>query len=156
MAEKTELPDDFCDVLVCNSVLHNPGQNIEHVKQSLREFFRITKTGGSIFIGEMPDSNEMAGKKFGDSIASWLYWVLKTQGFTSFLARLKQCIVAVFSKEPFVISPKTMFYMPPHDFIRLLKEFKIEVKEFYKHIEIDNSGNEFESKTRWNYLCVKN
>lgn len=155
LAEKTNLPNDFCDMLVCNSVLHGSGQTIQNVMLALVEFYRIAKVGGTIFIGEMPDSNEMAGKDYGNSITSWLLWVLKNQGLKSFWTRLKQTIPALFSSESFVIAPKSMFYMPPVSFIALLKEHGIEVMEHYRHKEIDGNGNIYESETRWDYIAVK-
>ena len=155
LAEQTKLPSDYCDTLVCNSVLHGGGQTIDNVKLALTEFNRIVKTGGTIFIGEMPDSDEMAGKNYGDSITSWLLWVLKNQGFKSFLTRLKQTIPAFFNNEPFVIAPKNMFYMEPKDFIALLNHHGIEVIKHYKHKEVDGLGNECESKTRWDYIGIK-
>lgn len=155
LAEKTNVPSSYCDTLVCNSVLHGGGQTIENVKLALSEFYRITKVGGTIFIGEMPDSNEMEGRDYGNSITSWLLWVLKNQGFKSFWTRLKQTVPALFSSEPFVIAPKNMFYMPPVNFIALLAQHGIEVVEHYKHKEIDNEGNIFDSKTRWDYIAVK-
>lgn len=154
LAEKINLPSNYCDILACNGVLLLL-QNKKNVSAALMEFHRITKTGGTIFIGEMPETNEMAGKNYGDSITSWLYFVLKNQGFRSFLTRLKQTLLTLFSSEPFVISPKNHFYMPPVNFIALLAEHGIEVAEHYKHKEIDNEGNIFESKTRWDYIAVK-
>lgn len=154
LAEQTKLPSDYCDILVSNGVLLI-FQEISNIKRALTEFSRITKTGGTIFIGEMPDSDEMAGKNYGDSITSWLLWVLKNQGFKSFLTRLKQTIPAFFSNEPFVISPKNMFYMEPKDFIDLLNQHGIEVIKHYKHKEVDGLGNECESKTRWDYIGIK-
>ena len=153
-AEKTPFPSNYCDTLACNGVLLIL-QNEENVSSALTEFYRVTKPGGTIFIGEMPDSNEMEGKNYGDSITSWLLWVLKNQGFKSFLTRLKQTIPALFSNEPFVIAPKNMFYMPPPDFIALLNQHGIEVTKHYKHKEVDGLGNESDSKTRWNYIGIK-
>ena len=62
---------------------------------------------------------------------------------------------ALISKEPFVIVPKTMFFMKPTDFISLLNDYGIKIIKYYKHKEIDEQGNEYESKTRWNYICTK-
>lgn len=155
LAEHTSLPSEYCDVLVCNSVLHGGGQMLSGVKLALKEFNRVAKNGATIFTGEMPDSDEMSGKNYGDSITNWLVWVLKNQGWSSFGVALNQIIRTFLSSEPFVIAPKNMFYMAPKDFISLLDEYGFEVREFYKHREIDRLGNEYESKTRWNYIGVK-
>jgi ubiquinone/menaquinone biosynthesis C-methylase UbiE len=155
MAEKTSLPDNYCDILVCNSVLHGGGQNIENVQLSLREFYRITKPGGKIFIGEMPETNELEGKDYGSSIISWLVWVLKNEGFKSFWIRFKQTVPTFFSSEPFVIAPKNMFFMSPARFTELLNRYGVEVTEHYRHKEIDSNGIICDSKTRWNYIGIK-
>lgn len=155
LAEKTNLPDNFADVVVCNGVLLGAGQTIENTKAALTEFYRITKVGGCIFIGEMPDTNEMAGKTYNDSIVSWLYWVWKNQGAAQFWIRLKQTLTALFSNEPFIIYPKNMFFMPPNEFIALLSAHGIDVIEHYRHKEIDTTKNIYESKTRWNYIGIK-
>lgn len=155
LAERTNLPDNFCDMLVCNGVLHGSGQTIDNVKLALLEFQRITKAGGTIFIGEMPDSNELTDKNYGDSVVNWLLWVFRNQGLTSFTARLKQIMIAFFTSEPFVITPKKMFFMPPNEFILLLDSFGIKVIRFYRHKEIDLSGNISESQFRWNYIAIK-
>ena len=54
-----------------------------------------------------------------------------------------------------VIAPKNMFFSRPIVFIQLLSEFGFEVKQHYKHREIDMNGIESDSKTRWNYIAVK-
>lgn len=155
LAERTKFPNDFADVVVCNSVLHGGGQTIDNVKASLREIHRITKAGGTIFIGEVPDTDELAGRNYGDSISGWLLWVLKTQGLGQFWLRVKQTVPAFFSREPFIVAPKSMFYMPPADFVRLLEQHGIEVMEHYRHREIDPAGNVYDSTTRWDYVARK-
>lgn len=154
-AEKSNLPSNFCDMLVCNGVLHGAGQTFENVQLALDEFYRITKVGGTIFIGEMPDSNELEGKDYGDSITSWLIWVLKNQGFKAFFRSFKQTMRAIFTKEPFVITPKKMFFMHPTEFVALLKTQSIEVINCYRHKEITLDGEIYESKTRWDYIAIK-
>jgi hypothetical protein len=100
----------------------------------------------------MPDTDELAGKNYGDSITGWLLWVLKHQGFGQFWLRVRQTVPAFFSTEPFVVAPKKMFYMPPDDFIRLLGQHGIEVTEHWRHREIDAAGIAHDSRTRWNYM----
>jgi SAM-dependent methyltransferase len=122
LAEKTNLPDNFADMVVCNGVLLIL-QDKSVVKAALEEIRRITKKNALIYLGEMPDTDESAGKNYGNSITRWLIWVLRNQGFQSFWTRLKQTIPALFGSEPFVIAPKNYFYnfyMPPLNFIELL------------------------------------
>lgn len=157
MAEKTALPREYADIVICNSVLHGAGQSINNVEASLKEFERILKVGGLLYIGELPESNEISGsvKYVGDSIIGWLFWVLKKQGYSAFWRRFKQTIVALFTDEPFLIVPKTMFYMAANDFINLLKRYGFEVREYFKHKEINQEGKEYDSPTRVNYIAIK-
>jgi hypothetical protein len=121
----------------------------------LNEFNRITKHGGKIFIGEMPDIDELAGKNYGDSIVAWLFWVLQNQGVSQFFIRLKQTIHALIGKEPFVIAPKRGFFMQPQQFVVFLEQHGFKVIEYYRHKEIDASGNVYDSPTRWDYFAYK-
>lgn len=106
--DQLNLPDGYADIVVTNGVLLLL-QSLECVVNALREIRRISKPNAFIFIGELPDKDEMAGKNYGDSITSWLIWVLKNQGFGQFVIRLKQLLVSLFSREPFIINPKKSF-----------------------------------------------
>jgi ubiquinone/menaquinone biosynthesis C-methylase UbiE len=154
LAHDTKLPGNYFDILVCNGVLLVL-QNLTYVSESLKEFSRITKIDGTIFLGEVPDKDEMIDRNYGDSIILWLIWMLKNRGFKSFYRSIKYMFMAFFTNEPFIISPKNLFFMAPINFIDLLNKHGIEVIEYYKHKEIDEFGNEYESSTRWNYLCKK-
>ena len=68
---------------------------------------------------------------------------------------MKQTADALFGRSPLVISPKTIFHMPPNNFIALLKRHGLELVEHYKHQELDAAGNVCESGTRWDYMAVK-
>jgi SAM-dependent methyltransferase len=154
-AEQTNLPADYADVVICNSVIHDAGRSIDLARAALAEFNRTTKIGGVLFIGELPDSNELEAKNYGDSITGWLLYVLKNQGLSAFFVRLKQVAVALVSTEPFVVAPKKYFYCAPDDFIALAKQFGFEPVEHYRHVGIDADGKEQISPTRWDYLFRK-
>ncbi|OAM53144.1 hypothetical protein A7981_06955 [Methylovorus sp. MM2] len=149
----SNIPDNYSDKTISNSTFHILQTEVV-VDQALAEVKRITKKGGVIFIGELPAVNEFDGKNYGDSILQWLYWVLKNQGFKMFWLRLKQTLIGIFSKEPFIIAPKRIFYMKPETFVRKLENLGFKVADFHKHIEIDTNGNEHESLTRWDYLLI--
>ena len=153
---KINLPLSYCDIIICNSVFHVANQTHEDVELALKEFKRILKIGGILFVGELPDKDENIGKDYGDSILSWLFWVLKNQGLKSFFSRLKQIIPALLSKEPFIISPKQkMFHMKPDNFISIAEKYDFELVKNYKHKEINENRIEYLSKTRWDYIFKK-
>jgi ubiquinone/menaquinone biosynthesis C-methylase UbiE len=153
---KVNLPLSYCDVIICNSVFHVGNQTQDDAEKALKEFSRILKIGGTLFVGELPDTDENIGKNYGDSISSWLFWVFKNQGVQAFLSRLKQTIPALLSKEPFIISPKQkIFCMKPKNFINLAKKYDFELISNFRHKEIDKNRSEFLSKTRWDYIFKK-
>lgn len=154
-AEKTNLPNVFCDYLVCNSVLHGSGQTLKDVDLALKEFSRIIKYSGTLYVGEMPDCDELKNKNYGNSLIAWLLFLLKTDGLRAFNTGLKKIIVCLLTKEPFVISPKFMFFMRPSQFSALLKKNGFKVIKVSRHYDVDRLGKIVESKTRWNYLAVK-
>lgn len=154
LLDNTNLPGEFADVVVSNGTFCFL-QNEENVNDALLEIKRIAKSGGVVFIGELPDSDEMAGRNYGGSITAWLFWVLKNQGANQFIVRLKQTLIGLFGGEPFVISPKNILFMRPHEFIKLLESNGFKMLKYYKHKEIDSEGKVYDSATRWDYLVCK-
>jgi ubiquinone/menaquinone biosynthesis C-methylase UbiE len=152
--EKTNLPDEFADLIVTNSTISSLISQAA-VSAALLEIKRITKKGGKVFIGELSDTDEMAGKDYGDSITAWLAWVLKNQGVKKFGNGLKRVLISLFTAEPFIISSKEGFFMNPNNFIALLESNGFQILKYYRHKEIDLEQNVHDSATRWNYLVSK-
>lgn len=148
------IPDEYSDKTISNSTIHIL-QKESVVDQAILEMKRITKKKGAIFFGEVPDVDELKGKGYGDSIVSWLLWVLKNKNISSFFLCLKQVLISLVTSEPFIVTPKTIYYATPEEFVRKLESHDLIVKSYYKHREIDLNGNEFESVTRWNYIAVR-
>ena len=155
-ADKLDVPDKCCDLLICNSVLHGNGQTLSDFKKALVEFNRVLKTGGKIYIGELPDVNEMNGKNYGNSLIKWLIYLKKEQGFRSFVRGILNIINSTISTEPFVFVPKHMFYISNNDLYEIMRYHGFQMISKNRHLEINAAGEEIESKTRWNYLAFKN
>lgn len=150
------MSSSYCDIVVCNGVLNLAGMTMFDLKEALSEFCRITKKRGKLYIGEMPDKNELEGKNYDDSILKWLWWVLKNEGLKSFFSRVKQVFFALISNEPLIIHPKKLnVFMKPIKFIKLASKYGFKIKEYYKHRQINTKGKKFTSKSRWNYLFFK-
>lgn len=154
MLEATNLPDAYFDIVVSNSTFHYLG-GVENARNSLVELCRILKPGGKIFIGELQSVHEMAGKDYGDSIVKWLVWVLKNQGARAFFRRLRQLAPAVLGSEPFITSPKNHFHMLPKDFVGLMESCGFSDMRYFPHQEIDATGGEYVSSTRWDFMACK-
>jgi len=148
LADATGLSDGFADKIVCNGVL----LIVPDVERALSEIARISKKGALIYIGEIPKIDERAGKTYGDSIVKWLYFVLRTQGLVAFGSRLRQVLRGIFSKEPFIISPKEHFFAEPVAFTALAERHGLKLIEWFPHREITPAGTIFESPTRIDYL----
>lgn len=153
--ENTNLPTSYSDIIVCNGVLNLAGTSLEDIKIAFSEFSRIAKKNCVLFIGEMPVRNEFLGKDYKNSIFSWLYWVFKNLGIRIFFRSVKQTILALLTKEPFIIYPKNHFFIKPENFIKLARQYNFEIKEYYRHLEIDENGKEYFSNSRLNYLFFK-
>jgi SAM-dependent methyltransferase len=150
----TGLSDGIADVVVSNSVFILL-DNKEAAIEALLEIKRIAKPGCTVFIGELPDRDEMAGRTYGNSISAWLLWVLRNRGLKAFIASCRQTLKALLTKEPFIVSTKKVFHCDPQDFNNLLHAHGFNVLECYRHKEIDENGDIHESPTRWNFLARK-
>jgi SAM-dependent methyltransferase len=171
------------DILICTSVLHLAGMTEVKVRDSLLEFNRVLRvsetsfgakgktkgpiqetgspksriTGsGILFIGEMPDRDELQGKDYGDSILRWLAYVFANEGLWKFILKSCEVVLAKLGSKNFIIAPKFMFFQSPTTFIQTLNEFGFEVIYYWKFQEKSKySGEMVESQTRWNYLARK-
>lgn len=152
-ASETGLPPDTADLSVCNGVLILLDRIT--VDLALSEISRITKSSGLIYLGEVPDSDENAGRTYGDSVILWLRWVYKNQGSRQFCSRLRQVARAFFSKEPLIIAPKTFFHEKPSAFVDRAERHGLFLEWSKPHAEITVTGGRFESATRWDYLFRK-
>ena len=56
---------------------------------AIKEFNRVMKIGGKLYIGEMPEINELDGKNYGSSVISWLIYLIRRKGFFAFITGLK-------------------------------------------------------------------
>ena len=159
-SESLPFDNEIVDILICNNVLHGAGNSEMTVINSLNEFNRVLKTSkqtssGLLYVGEIPDRDELSGKTYNNSISKWLWWTLKNQGAKVFLRSAKHLAVAIFTSEPFIIHPKTMYYASPETFSLLLSECGFEVLKCFKLLILNEEGVPVESLTRYNYIAKK-
>jgi SAM-dependent methyltransferase len=153
-AAATGLPAEGADLVVCNGVLVllcGP----DEIRQALAELHRIARPGALLYLGEVPDADEMAGKHYGDSIVRWLAWVWRTQGWRRCLMQARVVITAALGSEPFVIAPKRVFFEAPEAFLERLRGHGFEPVHHARHADIEPDGRPRPSPTRWNYLVRK-
>jgi ubiquinone/menaquinone biosynthesis C-methylase UbiE len=150
-ASKIELPKDSTDFIVCNSVLHGGGQTSESVKLALKEFNRILKIKGVLYIGELSDCDELRTIEIQQD--QRLLAFIKIKEFLYFCGKL---VLMCFTKsEPILIGPRFMYFSSPTNFIHTLSNYGFLVTRYVRHQEIDSLGNKFDSSCRWNYIAIK-
>lgn len=149
IATDTGLPANSADKIICNGVILLLESS--QVDATLQEIVRLAKTGAPVWLGEIPEANEFIAKPYGDSIWRWLLWVLRHQGTRAFYQRCKQTLIGLCSAEPFIISPKTLFYETEPCFIRRAQNFGLEWHNSQRHQEIAPNGT-LQSTGRMDYL----
>lgn len=149
------LPEETsgADVIVCNGVFILLDE--EDVSRSLAEMARIAEADAVVFLGEVPQIDEMAGRNYGDSLVRWLVWTAQNRGLRAFLDALSKCIKAWLFGEKLIIAPKRIFMAQPSRMIDLCEQHGFVVKEHWAHRELDTEGNVVSSTTRSDYLLQK-
>jgi len=150
LVTKTGLKDSIGDKIVCNGVFILLKE--EDIVPALKEIYRVSKHNALVYIGELPFLDENKDKKYEDSIILWLVWVLRNQGFYQFIIRLKQVLIALVSKEPFIITPKKHILFEPDVFIKKVKQYGFFLKRTFRQKILLTDGKIVESKSRQNYI----
>ena len=148
------LADCTVDVLICNSVLHGVGFDSESVDQSLKEFRRVLKHNGILYIGEIPELNEFSGRNYGTSIIKFLIYYLKCRGFHEFIEQVKSLAKAFFTSTPYIIQPTKMFYETRALFASRLEKHGFDVNSVFETKTNRSVSMEEKSQDiRLDYLC---
>jgi len=148
------LPDEYADITITNSTMHYLEER-ERGEAALAELYRITKRGGTVYVGEVLERDESAGRDYGDSIVRWLLHVWKHDGFGAFLNRLGRVIRGAFGRDPFIISPKRVFWISPEEFHSVAEGLGFSVVSAERHREIEEDGTEVDHPSRWDYVLRK-
>jgi ubiquinone/menaquinone biosynthesis C-methylase UbiE len=149
------LQEDNCaDKTICNGVLLLL-ENKAIFKKAVSEISRLTKKGGLIWMGEIANINEYAGRNYGSSISKWLIYLLKNNNFKGFFKGVFTVIKSKFSSQYFLIHPKKMLPIDNASFTELCANCGLELIEQSAHCTIDEYNNIQESKTRTNFIFRK-
>jgi ubiquinone/menaquinone biosynthesis C-methylase UbiE len=155
----TNLPfkDKSKQFILCNSVLHSVGFNDDLVKKSLYEFYRILTDDGILYVGEIPELNEMEGRDYGTSFYKYLIWVLKNRGILFFFNQLLEYFTCLFSKKIYTLQPTNMYFCSNIEFKDLLNKIGFKVRKIY---DSENNNTIFSDDKsikdrRLDYVCIK-
>jgi SAM-dependent methyltransferase len=157
VSDSTTLSTGSVDKCVCNGVfLLLPDEAT--VKSSLIEFARITRRGGLILIGEVPDIDEVSVlnptqlQLAQHSPLSRAWRVLVDSGIREMFLRLKKRLLSTFDRRTHLISPPTTFWMSPGDFEEMGKSAGLMLIRKKPSPSLSISGQPTEHDYRWNYL----
>jgi SAM-dependent methyltransferase len=157
VSDSISLPDDSVDKCVCNGVfLLLP--DAATAKSSLDEFARITRGGGLVLIGEVPDIDETAvansvrSKHIHSSALHRAWRVLVGSGLREALLRLKRRLMVTFDRRVHLVSPPTTFWISPDDFEEMGKSAGFMLIRKQRSPSLSLSGQPTENEYRWNYL----
>lgn len=157
LSDSTSLSSDSVDKCVCNGVfLLLP--DAASVKSSLDEFARITRRGGVVLIGEVPDvdevavSNSLQSHQAQPSALHRAWRVLVGSGMREVVLRLKKRLLVTFDQRVHLVSPPTTFWVPPKDFEEMAKSSGFTLIRKQRSPSLSLSGQPTENQFRWNYL----
>jgi SAM-dependent methyltransferase len=129
----------------------------DDVRAAIGEVARVTRPGGHIWIGSVPDRDENAyyGRTYGDSILGWLAFVLKRNGLRAAWRAALRVVRATVTSEPFVIQPKEVFVCPPDRFIALAATHGLRVT-WHDRLRLARRDDQpQESLTRFNFMLSR-
>lgn len=138
------------DKVVCNGVLFLVETETE-VKQGLLEIHRVTKPGGMVWIGEIPDINEFSNSYRGKSIFGLLLFLLRRHSVRAFLGMCRRLIRCALGLEDVVLHNFGHYFASPSEFVSLAKGCGLHLKEFFRHQDGDGKY----SATRYDYIFVR-
>ncbi|MCZ8312840.1 MAG: class I SAM-dependent methyltransferase [Magnetospirillum sp.] len=156
MADALPFADASFDRVVIHGVV-TILPNEDAVLAAIGEVARVTRPGGLVWIGSVPDRDENAfyGRTYGDSIAGWLRFVLRREGPHAALRAALRVARAAVSSEPFVIQPKEVFVCPPDRFAALAASRGLRVLRHFRLRVARNGAQPIESLTRVNFVLER-
>ncbi len=160
VSDATSIASDSVDKSVCNGVfLLLP--DTAAVKASLDEIARITRKGGTVLVGEVPDvaeadlANPVPGKTIHRSAIGRALQVFSEKGAWEVVGRLKKRLVATIERRVHLLSPPTTYWTSPQDFIEIADSSGLRFVRMYRSPTLTISAEPAEIDTRWNYVFLR-
>lgn len=149
LAQSLPIPDGFATKIVCNGVLICLTPESEVVK-ALAEISRVAAKGATIYIGELPDVDELAERRraYGTSIGRWLGY-LRRKSLRNLLAGMKDLAVSALTSKPFFLEPPDFYFVTPEHFIAMAEKSGLRYVRHFRRMELHGP-----SSTRFDYIFL--
>ena len=157
ITNKLPFKNNSVDFILVNCVIHGVGFDSSLVNKSLVEFKRVIKKKGYLYVGEIPETNELKNRNYGQSIFKYLIWTLVNKNFQYFLSQLSNILIAMFTDKNYIIMPTNMFSENKQSFISRLNKtgFRVtNVLNSNNNKQINLNHNKI-LKRRLDYICIK-
>ena len=141
LTHQLPLADAIASVVVCNNVLLIVPR--EKIAASLREIWRIAKSGARVFIGEIPFSEQNDPTPTFEKWSELLWYLYREHGVRAWLGMVRRMAWWRLSGQPEVIRPGTAvsFYATSDEFIALAKDAGLDLVRWWRHDDPDSRNN---------------
>jgi SAM-dependent methyltransferase len=152
-AQSLPFKSGIASKVVCNATLHYLASESE-VAAALREMARIARPGATVWVGEIPatDEYDQYGMYRGTSMTGLLLHVLRHNGIRSFFGMLRRWLKAVVGNQRIVLNSAGIFWAEPDKMLALAESNGLRLKTYFRHKELDGDGKVVDSKFRYDYV----
>lgn len=106
---------DCIDIIIANSVLLLM-DDID-IQAFLFNSHKRLGINGVLYLGEIPEFDELSDKLYGDSIYKWILYILNTRGYRNAIKEIIKILICRLSREVFLIVPKKVWYIEKEKFV---------------------------------------
>lgn len=154
-AEDLPLADGVATKVVCNGVLILlPDEQV--AARALAELARITKVGGSVFVGEHPETDEIDSRVlYGGSLRKRIRYLRRPGAVRASLAVLRDMLRAKLGAGEVVVPPQTIFYCTAERLRAMAKPAGLVVRWSERHMLRERDGTIRPSPTRLDHLLER-
>jgi SAM-dependent methyltransferase len=157
LLDKLPIEPGIASKVVCNSVFVLL-PSLDAAREALIEIARVSKLGGTILIGEVPEVDEAAalGSYRGDSIPGLLLFLLRRQGVRAFAGMCRRIVLSWFGRYQIVLYPYRFFFAPPAEFTALAEACGLSLVRYFRHQDgRDERGKPVFSRFRYDYVFTR-
>lgn len=103
----------YPDLIFCNAVLLGVGFDANTVEASIAHFSNNQKRDGLLYVGEIPQTDELAGRNYGLSFTKYILYCISKGRYGTATANLWQFLRALVTNHVYIIQEQNMFHASP-------------------------------------------